>query len=112
MTFYLVRDPDGHDPSKPIWLAWNDTDNIRMYTYLPNIQAFALHAGLHQDWRWDQELDYEEIPAEQAAQIIAEGTIGYIKPNSHRRYTLQRLSEAPLRRSITDVLGPDHPIPG
>ena len=99
MSLYLVRDPDTGEPA---WLAWVDTAQARVYSWIPNLSRFVVNAGLWEDFYRDQEMTYEAIDDNAAHAAIAAqvGRIGV----PDRQWMVDRFAQHPLFLAAADVL--------
>lgn len=102
MTFYVVTNPH---TSTEVWLAWEDTAEVLIYTYVPNLGAFVRNSGLYQDFYWDMEANYRPVDAEEAARIVEEGRVGRLDARTHQRALLDRLSKIEDRKDPGELLG-------
>lgn len=102
MNFYLVTNPD---TNTDLWLAWEDTAEVRIYAYSPNLGAFVQHNGLAEDFYRDMELTWKAVDADAAARIVAEGQVGKLDARTHQRAVLDWLQTVEHRKDPAELLG-------
>jgi hypothetical protein len=95
-ALYLVRDGD-----RTVALAAEQ--NGKLYCYIPNVDAFVYNKPMSVDFFFDREMDYEPVTAQEAADIIKDGTIGKIDGRSNR--SLLDWATVGTRLSPAEVLG-------
>jgi len=101
MSFYVVTNPDtGND----VWLAWEDTAEVRIYAYSPNLGAFVRHNSLAEDFYRDMELQYRPIDVDEAVRIVAEGRLGKLDARTHQREVLDWLKSIQDRKDPAELL--------
>ena len=99
MSLYLVRDPD---TQQEVWLAWVDTANVRVYTWIPNLDRFVMNSGLAQDFYRDNEMHYGVVDDTGARAAIA-AQVGKIDLRS-RRWMVDQFAQNPFSRTAEEVL--------
>lgn len=99
MSLYLVRDPD---TQQEVWLAWVDTANVRVYTWIPNLDRFVMNSGLAQDFYRENEMRYEVVDDAGARAAMA-AEVGKIDLRS-RRWMVDQFAQSPFSRTADEVL--------
>ena len=99
MSLYLVRDPE---TQQAVWLAWVDTANVRVYTWIPNLDRFVMNSGLAQDFYRENEMRYEVVDDAGARAAIA-AEVGKIDLRS-RRWMVDQFAQSPFSRTADEVL--------
>lgn len=103
MSFYLVHDPDG---DRDVWLAWEDTAQVRIYVYSPNLGEFVRSDAVAHDFYWDMEMQYHPVDVEEAARIVGAGQVGKLDARvGWQKGILDRLSVGDDRKTPAELLG-------
>lgn len=106
MSLYLVRDPS---TKKQAWLAWVDTANVRVYSWIPNLDRFVMNSDLGRDFYRENEMIYELVDEAGARAAIA-AEVGKIDLRS-RRWMLDEFAQSRFTRTADEVLAAATPTP-
>lgn len=69
MGLWIVSDP--HVAGSDL-LAWEDTAEAQVYSYVPNLGDFRFNPDLTTDFRFDHDYRWEPVDAEGAAKLIGD----------------------------------------